>query len=196
MSERERTPALFLDRDGVINVDHGYVHRPDQVEFCDGIFDLVRAARERGLAVVVVTNQAGIGRGHYSERDFEMLCDWMHRRFAAADAPLDRFYHCPDHPVHGIGRYRRESDWRKPGPGMLLQAARDLGLDLPASVLVGDKETDIQAGLRAGVGLTVLYQAQGAGPDAASTAASHRVGRLADVVPLLPAAIAPAHPLR
>jgi D-glycero-D-manno-heptose 1,7-bisphosphate phosphatase len=180
--------ALFLDRDGVINVDHGYVHRAAQVIFCDGIFDLVRSARASGMAVVVVSNQAGIGRGYYTEADFEALCSWMHQRFAEADAPIDRFYHCPFHPQHGVGAYRRDSDWRKPGPGMLLQAAADLLLDLPRSVLVGDNETDIEAGRRAGVKATVLYQSTGG---AAQTSAAHCVRDLRDVIPLLTRSPAP-----
>jgi D-glycero-D-manno-heptose 1,7-bisphosphate phosphatase len=175
-------PALFLDRDGVINIDQGYVHRPDQVTFCDGIFELVAAARALGMSVVVVTNQAGIGRGLYTEADFTALRDWMHARFAEAGAPVDRTYHCPCHPEHGVGEYRRESDWRKPNPGMLLQAAADLNLDLPASVLVGDNETDIQAGIAAGVRTTVLYRP---GPDRVVTSATQHVRRLQDAVALL-----------
>lgn len=151
--------ALFLDRDGVINVDHGYVHRVEQFEFCAGIFELVRAARERGYAIVVVTNQAGIGRGLYTEEDFQRLSSWMGQRFERERAPIDRIYHCPDHPDHGIGVYRRDSPMRKPNPGMLLQAAADLDLDLGASCLVGDRETDIEAALRAGVGRTFLLAA-------------------------------------
>lgn len=147
--------ALFLDRDGVINVDHGYVHRVDQIEFCDGIFDLVRHARALGYAVVVVTNQAGIGRGFYTEADFRKLTAWMLAEFDRRGAKIDRVYHCPDHPVHGLGEHRRESSWRKPNPGMLLQAARDMGLVLQSSVMVGDKGSDIVAGQRAGVARTI-----------------------------------------
>ena len=150
------SPALFLDRDGVINVDRGYVHQPEEVEFIYGIFELCRAARHAGYLRVVVTNQAGIGRGLYTERDFEALTDWMRQRFDAEGAPLDGVYYCPTHPTAGVGVYRIESDRRKPAPGMILQAARDLAIDLPASILVGDKESDIEAGRRAGVGRNVL----------------------------------------
>lgn len=150
--------ALFLDRDGVINVDHGYVHRIEEFDLLDGIFELIRAARARGYAIVVVTNQAGIGRGYYGEEDFQRLSAWMLERFEREGARIDRIYHCPDHP-EGVGVYRRESPMRKPQPGMLLQAARDLALDLGTSVLVGDKETDIEAGLRAGLHCTILLTA-------------------------------------
>lgn len=149
-------PALFLDRDGVINVDHGYVHRPENFEFMPGIFKLVRAANERGYLVVVVTNQAGIGRGYYSEAQFLLLTDWMKERFKAEGARIDAVYFCPFHPEHGVGEYRRESECRKPGPGMLLQAKKDLNVDLIKSILVGDKPSDIAAGKAAGVG-TLLH---------------------------------------
>jgi D-glycero-D-manno-heptose 1,7-bisphosphate phosphatase len=175
--------ALFLDRDGVINADHGYVHRPDQVQFCDGIFELVRQARRRGYAVVVVTNQAGIGRGHYGEADFQKLSAWMLEQFDQQGAPIDRIYHCPDHPTHGIGPYRRESDWRKPNPGMLLQAASDLGLSLAQSIMVGDKGSDIQAGQRAGVARTVrVVHPAGASDDEVNVRADVQVSTLAEII--------------
>jgi D-glycero-D-manno-heptose 1,7-bisphosphate phosphatase len=149
-------PALFLDRDGVINVDHGYVYRPEDVEFINGIFELVVAANEAGYMVVVVTNQAGIGRGYYSEAQFHALTAWMKARFSEQGGHLDAVYFCPFHPEHGIGEYRRESDCRKPAPGMLLQAWRELNIDLANSILVGDKATDMMAGQAAGVG-TLLH---------------------------------------
>ncbi len=142
--------ALFLDRDGVINVNHGYVHRLDQVEWVDGIFDLTRAAIGFGLKLIIVTNQAGIGRGYYSEDDFHLLTDWMKARFVEAGAPLTAVYFCPFHP-DGLGQYRRSSDRRKPAPGMLLDACRDHRIDLPRSFLVGDQLSDIEAGQAAGL---------------------------------------------
>ncbi|MDB5374957.1 MAG: family hydrolase [Belnapia sp.] len=149
-------PALFLDRDGVINLDHGYVHRAEQVDFVPGIFDLGRAAVARGMPLVVVTNQAGIGRGLYTEADFHRLMDWMRGIFAAAGAPILAVEFCPDHPQHGLGGYRRENPRRKPGPGMILDAAAAHGLDLAGSVLVGDRATDAEAARRAGIGAPVL----------------------------------------
>jgi D-glycero-D-manno-heptose 1,7-bisphosphate phosphatase len=149
-------PALFLDRDGIINVDHGYVHRIADVEFIPGIFALVRAARARGMLPVVATNQSGIGRGRYTEADFARLMAWMAECFAAEGAPLHAVEHCPDHPTAGIGRYRRENDRRKPGPGMLRDAAATHGITLARSVIIGDHATDAEAGRRAGVGTLVL----------------------------------------
>jgi len=151
-----RQSALFLDRDGVINVDHGYVHRAEQFEFIPGIFALVRfAAQELRWPVVIVTNQAGIGRGYYDETSYQTLTRWMCDRFARENAPIARVYHCPHHPEHGVGEYRLDHPWRKPHPGMILQAASDLDLDLPSSAIIGDKIGDMQAGFAAGVGLRI-----------------------------------------
>ena len=134
-----RRSALFLDRDGVINVDRGYVHRPDQFEFVPGIFDLARfTVHELGWPIVVVTNQSGIGRGLFDEEAFESLTRWMCDRFEAENAPITRVYHCPYHPQFGIGAYRMDHPWRKPKPGMILQAAVDLDLDLTGSAIIGN----------------------------------------------------------
>jgi D-glycero-D-manno-heptose 1,7-bisphosphate phosphatase len=147
--------ALFLDRDGVINVDHAYVHKQESFEFIEGIFELTRMARELGYLVFVVTNQAGIGRGYYSEEDFLVLTDWMKVQFAARGAAIDAVYFCPYHPQHGVGSYRRESSMRKPAPGMLLQARDEFEIDMAHSVMVGDKRTDMLAGAAAGVGTLI-----------------------------------------
>ena len=156
------SPALFLDRDGVINVDHGYVHRPEQFEFTAGIFELVRfAVHDLAWPVVVTTNQAGIGRGIFDEATFQSLTDWMCDRFRREQAPITRVYHCPYHPIHGLGGYRLDHAWRKPKPGMILQAAADLNLDLPRSILIGDKISDIEAGTTAGIPLCIRVDARG-----------------------------------
>jgi D-glycero-D-manno-heptose 1,7-bisphosphate phosphatase len=149
-------PALFLDRDGIINRDTGYLHRPEQVEFVPGIFDLARVAAARGLPLVIVTNQSGIGRGLFTEADFHRLMGWMRAEFAAQGAPILAVEFCPDHPVHGLGRYRRDNPRRKPGPGMILDAATAHGLALPPSIMVGDKASDAEAGARAGLGTRIL----------------------------------------
>ncbi len=149
--------ALFLDRDGVINVDHGYVHRPEDFEFIPGIFELVRTANERGYRVVVVTNQAGIGRGYYSEEKFHKLTDWMCERFLEQGCRIDKVYFCPFHPEHGVGEYKRDSECRKPNPGMFLLAATEMNLNLSRSILVGDKVSDIDAAASAGVQQRYLF---------------------------------------
>ena len=177
--------ALFLDRDGVINRDSGYTFRWEDFVFIDGIFELCRHARDKGYRVCVVTNQAGIARGLYTEADFHALTSRMCERFVAEGAMIDRVYFDPTHPEHGLGEYRRESASRKPNPGMLLDAGRDFGLFLPDCVLIGDKPSDILAGHRAGLRTTLLYRPAGApsagehGLEAAPTA---EIGSLADAI--------------
>ncbi len=148
-------PALFLDRDGVVNKEIGYLHKSEQVEFIPGIFELCRAAQALGYKLVIVTNQAGIARGLYSEADFHSLMRSMTDRFAGEHVELSAYYYCPHHPEHGIGAYRRDCPSRKPQPGMILQAARDLRLDLHRSILIGDRCSDIQAGAAAAIGTLV-----------------------------------------
>ena len=148
--------ALFLDRDGVINVNHGYVHKIDDFQFIDGIFDLARLASTENYVICIVTNQAGIGRGYYSEAEFHHLTDWMCARFRAEGAVISKVYYSPYHPIHGIGKYKKKHHSRKPEPGMLVQAINDFSIDPESSILIGDKATDIQAGVAAGVG-TNLY---------------------------------------
>jgi len=153
--------ALFLDRDGVINVDHGYVHRPDDVEFVPGIFQLVRSANESNLLVVVVTNQAGIARGLYSRAAFEDVMQWMLARFRDVGARLDAVYHCPHHPEEGIGELRVVCNCRKPKPGMFIQAIQELGIDPRRSMVIGDKASDLKAAASAGVPRLVLLRHDG-----------------------------------
>lgn len=150
------TPALFLDRDGVINVDHGYVHRAEETQFVAGIFDLVRAANERQWPVVVVTNQAGIGRGFYTEEIFHSYMKWMSAQFVEQGARLDHVYFCPHHPTYGQGVYGVMCNCRKPAPGMFLQAIAEHGIDPSQSVMVGDSSKDAVAALAAGVGRMFL----------------------------------------
>jgi D-glycero-D-manno-heptose 1,7-bisphosphate phosphatase len=149
--------ALFLDRDGVINVDRGYIHRSDECEFVPGIFELARFwTNELRRSIVVVTNQSGIGRGYFDENAYADLMQWMCDRFEAEGTAITRAYHCPYHPLGGIGAYRCDHPWRKPKPGMLLQAVSDLGLDPAQCAVLGDKMNDIEAGAAAGIGLRIL----------------------------------------
>lgn len=141
-------PALFLDRDGVINVDRGYVGKQEDFEFFPGIFDLCRIAKQNGYLIFVVTNQSGIGRGYYTEQDFVKLNDWMCGVFEEHGVHIDKVYYCPS---------VEDSPDRKPSPGMILRAAEEFDIDLARSVLVGDKETDVKAGIAAGVGINLLF---------------------------------------
>ena len=147
----ELSRALFLDRDGVINREVGYLYRSEDVRWVEGIFSLARTARSLGYRLIVVTNQSGIARGLYSTRQFDSLMEWMATEFAAQGTGLDAVYHCPYHPEHGRGEWKREHEDRKPGPGMLLRAARDLRLDLSRSLMVGDRCSDIAAANAAGL---------------------------------------------
>jgi len=152
--------AVFLDRDGVINHDHGYVHKREDFDFIDGIFDVARHAYEQNYKLVVITNQAGIARGYYTEDQFHQLTNWMCEQFSAAGAPISRVYFSPYHPTAGLGKYLKDDVSRKPHPGMILQANKDLSIDLSRSVLIGDKVSDIQAGNAAGVGMNLLFGAK------------------------------------
>ena len=151
-----KRPALFLDRDGIINVETNYVHRIEDFVLMDGIFELCRNAESLAMAIVVVTNQAGIGRGYYTEAQFELLSNWMCERFAEEGVMISGVYYCPYHVEHGVGKYKMDSFDRKPNPGMILRARDELGLSLESSMLVGDKASDIAAARAAKVGKAVL----------------------------------------
>lgn len=174
--------ALFLDRDGVINVNYGYVHRPENFDFIDGIFDLGRAAHAQSYQLVVITNQAGIGRGFYSEQQFLELTQWMCDEFIMQEATISKVYFSPFHPTEGIGKYKKDDLSRKPHPGMILQAQRELNLDLEHSILIGDKASDIQAGISAGVGCNLLFSNDE--PAELYNVDYKRITSLADALPL------------
>lgn len=148
--------AVFLDRDGVINEDYGYVYKFSDFKFKKGIFKLARKAVKEGYDLIVVTNQAGIARGYYTENDFLKLSDWMCSEFEKNGSPISKVYFAPTHPTEGLGQYKKLDDRRKPNPGMILEAAIDFNLDLKRSILIGDKKTDIFAGLSAGIGCNIL----------------------------------------
>ena len=176
--------ALFLDRDGVVNIDHGYVWKKEDFEFVDGIFELCRAAKRVGYLILIITNQAGIGRGYYSEEDFARLTTWMRGEFEIKGVFIDDVYFCPFHPEQGVGKYKADSPCRKPRPGMILQAAEQHGIDLADSVLVGDKISDIEAGVAAGIGLNVLFRPSRRRVDHVEFDGP-RVGSLSEVVAFL-----------
>ncbi len=138
--------ALFLDRDGVINIDKGYVYLRELFEFSKGIFDLCRKYSDDGYLILIITNQAGIAKGLYTEADFKNLTKWMVKQFRKNGIIISKVYHCPHHPdIDG------NCQCRKPAPGMILQAKREFDLNISECVLIGDKETDLEAGRRAGI---------------------------------------------
>jgi D-glycero-D-manno-heptose 1,7-bisphosphate phosphatase len=151
-------PALFLDRDGVLNEDQGYVHRWEDFRWIPGAKETIAAFNRAGWLVFVVTNQSGVGRGYYAEADMHALHARMNEDLAAAGGRIDAIYFCPDHPDAPLERYRHpDPPNRKPNPGMILQALRDWPVDAERSLLVGDKPSDLEAASRAGV-RGVLFQ--------------------------------------
>jgi len=151
-------PALFLDRDGVLNEDHGYVSRWEDFRWIPGARETVAAFNQAGWLVIVVTNQSGVGRGYYSEADMHALHARMQADLAEAGGRIDAVYYAPQHPEAPVAAYRHpDPPLRKPNPGMILQALQDWAIDREASLLIGDKPSDLEAALRAGI-RGVLFQ--------------------------------------
>lgn len=150
--------AVFLDRDGVITVDHGYTHRVEDFALVPGSAQGLARLQRAGWRLVVVTNQSGIARGLYSNDDYERFTAHMRAALAAEGVRLDAVVHCPHLPDATVAAYRLQCDCRKPAPGMLLSAARELSLDVPASAMVGDRLSDVQAGRAAGVARCLLVR--------------------------------------
>ncbi len=143
-------PAVFLDRDGTIIREADYLRSAEQLRLLPGAAAAIKRLNDGGFAVVVVTNQSGIARGILTEDEFALACDLLRQRLARRGARLDAVYYCPHHPEIGSPKYRRPCRCRKPAPGMLLDAAEDLGLDLSRSFAVGDSARDLLAGREAG----------------------------------------------
>ncbi len=152
-----KNKALFLDRDGVINIDHGYVHLIKDFVFIDGIFDLCQKALELGYIIIIVTNQGGIGKGLYSEEDFQKLTKWMLESFSKRNIKIAKVYHCPYHPDSENKEYKETAYDRKPSPGMLLKAKEEFDIDMQKSLIIGDKNTDIIAGKSVDIGKAILF---------------------------------------
>ena len=149
-------PAVFIDRDGVINIDHGYVHTVDDFEYVEGVFEACKKLKAMGYLLVLVTNQAGIARGMYTEDEFLTLTEWMDWNFVDNGVEFDGIYYCPHHPTEGKGDYLQDCKCRKPKPGMFISARDFLKIDMAGSVMIGDKADDMQAAAAAEVGTKVL----------------------------------------
>ena len=143
-----KTKALFLDRDGIINVDHGYVSKIKDFEFVDGIFDLVKLFIDAEYLIFIVTNQSGIGRGYYSEEDLTTLTDWMIEEFKKKELKIEKVYYCPHSP-------EEKCHCRKPETGMIEQALENHPIDLADSWLIGDKQSDIDLAMNASIGSSI-----------------------------------------
>ena len=153
MKVQNKNKALFIDRDGTINLDKNYVSTIDEFRFQEGIFELLRDYQQKGFLIIVVTNQSGIARGFYSENDFQTLTRWMLNQFKEKSIEIAKVYHCPHHPD-----FTGECECRKPNPGMILKAIEEFNIDPVNSVLIGDKKSDILAGEKAGVGKNLYIQ--------------------------------------
>lgn len=175
--------AAFLDRDGVINVDHAYVSRFEDFDFIDGVLEAARRLVDAGFVLVIVTNQSGIGRGYYTEADFHKLDQAVRAVFAEHGAPISATYFCPHHPTKALPPWKCECNCRKPAPGMILQAAKDLDIDLSQSVMFGDKASDMQAAKAAGVAFRVQLGTDGAAdPSDPAPEATHHAKDLLSAV--------------
>jgi D-glycero-D-manno-heptose 1,7-bisphosphate phosphatase len=152
MSNNDAKPAVFLDRDGVLNIDAGYVYRSEDFIWTEGAREAVRLLNERGYLVFVVTNQSGVARGCYRETDVQRLHNWMKEDLVRITAHIDAFYYCPHHPEALVESYRQICDCRKPAPGMILRAMREWPVDETQSFLIGNKEEDIAAAEHAAIG--------------------------------------------
>lgn len=152
--------ALFLDRDGVINHDYGYVHRPDNFHFLDGIFAVCQLASSKGYKIIIVTNQSGIARGFYKMDDFLLLNDWMIAQFNKHNISIHATYFCPHHSEGIVSEFRAKCDCRKPEIGLFLRAKKDHNIDIVNSIIIGDKETDILAGKKAGIRTRILLSSE------------------------------------
>ncbi len=169
--------ALFLDRDGIINVDHGYVYQQQNFEFVEGIFELCQHAIAKDYLLIVITNQSGIGRGKYTEHEFLELTEWMKRQFRNEHCKITDVYFCPHHPTKGKGECLKACQCRKPEPGMILKASQDYKIDLKQSIFIGDKISDMQAAQAAGIHNRILVASQ---YDDYKQIEAHRIDSLSD----------------
>ncbi|MGX3021870.1 D-glycero-beta-D-manno-heptose 1,7-bisphosphate 7-phosphatase [Ursidibacter sp. B-7004-1] len=172
--------AIFLDRDGTINIDHGYVHQIDDFQFIDGVIDALLALKKKGYLLVLVTNQSGIARGYFSEDQFLQLTEWFDWSLADRGVDFDGIYYCPHHP-EGKGEYREDCDCRKPKAGMFTQAIQDLNIDPAQSIMVGDKLEDLLAAENAGVKTKILVRTGKAVTAEAEAKADKVLDSLADL---------------
>ena len=147
----EKDRAVFMDRDGTINEEVGYLSRLEQLKLFSATFEAIRMINESGMKAVVITNQSGVARGFFSKDFIDTVHNRINEMLGEKDAFIDRFYYCPHHPTEGNGVYKTDCDCRKPEPGMLLKAAEEMDIDLSRSYMVGDMPKDIQAAMRAGV---------------------------------------------
>ncbi|EML9902069.1 D-glycero-beta-D-manno-heptose 1,7-bisphosphate 7-phosphatase [Morganella morganii] len=178
-------PAVFLDRDGTINADTGYLHEIDDFQFIENAIEAMQAIKQMGYALIIVTNQSGIARGMFTEDQFMHLTEWMDWSLADRGVDLDGIYYCPHHPEGTVEEFRQVCNCRKPAPGMLLDAQKYLKIDMGNSYMVGDKLDDMLAGRAAEVGTTVLVRTGKPVTEDAEAAADIVINSIADLPALL-----------
>ena len=137
--------AVFLDRDGVVNKDTGYVYRPENFIWMDGVKEAIHFLNQNDYLVIVITNQSGVARGYYTEEDVQNLHTWINTELNKSGAHIDAFYYCPHHPEGQVEGYRSVCDCRKPAPGMILKAIKEWEIDTARSLMIGDSPTDLEA---------------------------------------------------
>ena len=150
--------AVFLDRDGTLNIDYGYVHKIDDFHFIEGSIEALKKLKEMGYLLVLVTNQSGIARGYFSEQEFLQLTEWMDWSLADRGVDLNGIYYCPHHPEAKLAEFKQDCDCRKPKSGMLLQAIEELNIDPARSIMIGDKIEDLFAGQGAKIRTNILVR--------------------------------------
>ena len=166
--------AVFFDRDGIINIDTGYVGKIEDFTFVEGIIPAMQYLQQQGYLLIIVTNQSGIGRGYYTEGDFQQLTAWMKTELAQQGVIIDAVFHCPHTDID-------QCHCRKPKPGLFLQAIDLFNVDCDNSWMVGDSERDIDAAVAAGIGNTVFFD-----PDNnTTTSAQHKISSLDELTSLL-----------
>lgn len=141
--------AIFLDRDGTLNIEKEYLYQEKDLELEEGTIEALQILRDLGYLLLVVTNQSGVARGYYSEEDLISFHEAFQRKLMEQGQKIDKFYYCPHHPEKGIGKYKQDCNCRKPNPGMLEQGIQEFDIDRESSFMVGDKIADVQAGARA-----------------------------------------------
>lgn len=173
-------PAVFLDRDGTINEDVSFLNRLSDLRLFPWSADAIRLLNRAGFCAVVTTNQSGVGRGLIPERFIRTVHDEIDARLARAGARIERYFYCPHHPDQAIGAYRQVCECRKPRPGMILTAAREMGLDLTRSVVVGDRRLDVASGHAAGVRAVLVRTGLGAAEERALADGEERPDAILD----------------
>lgn len=150
--------AVFFDRDGTINIEKNYLYKVEDFEFIKGIPEIIKEYNDKGYKVIVVTNQAGIARGYYTEEDMHKLHNYIDNELRKYGAHIDAYYFCPHHPTEGKGKYKVNCNCRKPKTGMLEMAIKDFNIDVTESILYGDKPWDIEAGINIGIRSYYIYE--------------------------------------